>query len=254
MAWGVAQSSYDYGFLKDSSSLGGNFKYGRPYDNTNPDTNSANFQLAFNEASGNMISEEASPVTLTLAGTPTYSQTGTGGYINFTGIKYNANLDDFQNGAAVGHLNLSTTDFTFEWVAKFGVTAQDSTVNYAYTAGNHGFIQMMQGINKTYFYFEATDATALAVQLTMSNVFDNTIHKHRLWTTGRGSAGSLLNYAIDGVSQGNNTFDIFNGKSIPGGQALFGWNQTVAYKCDATFYEYRLCPVSNANSGGINGG
>lgn len=198
------------------------------------------FQIVGELASGNWVDEVAA-VTLTKAGTPTYSQPGFNGFAaNFHGVKFNANGDFFRNSSPVPELDLGTANFTLEWNMLLSAVAQDSTVMYAYDSVPNGYILMLQAINKGYFYFEATDGTTLLWQPDMTTPFDGAQHAYRIKCTGRGTGAAQLEFFMDGVSQGTQAFTTLNGKSITAGQAIVGWNQAIAYKCDGTLYEFRL--------------
>jgi hypothetical protein len=155
-------------------------------------------------------------------------------------------------------MHLGTGNFTFEWVARYDVaTAQTTTVFWGLATNGYALVlQIDLTPNKGYFFFKATDGTTTTWQptLTTTPLNDAVTRKHRLVASARGTAGALLTYYIDGVSQATADFSAQNGKTIENEYALFGWNQAVAWRHDGVMYEFRLSLNATNNSGGPGGG
>jgi hypothetical protein len=211
-------------------------------------------QFLFDEAANNIVDEVAG-VTCVKAGTPTYSQTGTGAWSAFSGIKFNANGDYFLKNSATAEMALGTAEFTIEWVQRISTTKQFTEVAWNYTGAGHGYALALTNTDKGYFYFE--DAAGLALtawQPTISpTIFDGVEHKHRLYSTNRGLATCGLTYKIDGTTMqaSASLWNDTGGKNIPCGQVEFGWN---THPCDGIMREFRLSNNNTNNSGGPGGG
>lgn len=242
-----------YGWLNRGLGGGGGagtvYNYGYPaYGSLEPDVSA---QFLFDEASGNIV-DEVSGLTLTAAGTSTYSVTASGSYSGISPGITTGNSKYFSK-AADATLDFGTSNFTIEF---WGSTSDATGPNYImsfYDATNKGIELTYNTMTQILvFYIEATDGTSVFNSTTWSsiNANDGTPHKFRFVAT---RTGSIVLY-VDGVSKGSINISTLSGKTVKAGAIKMAERQSLGQGWKGTCYEYRQSLNNTNNSGGPNGG
>jgi len=201
------------------------YRIGYPGDATNVEPNVA-CQFVFSQSTGGLVDTVSGVTLASSGGNQNTLQVGEGDWFRYAGVLFNMNGDYYSASGPIAAMGLGTGNFTIEYVMAKGDTETSLYPMLFYDGTNHGYeLAFQDDINKAYFYFEATDGTAIAWQQVLDAKYkDGKTHHHRLVASARGTGSAQLEYFIDGASQGTTGFTSMNGKTIPAGNGFIGYH------------------------------
>lgn len=241
------------------ASAGGSQNYVKGYPFDGPVQSNVAAQWVFDEASGNIVDEVAG-LSLTPAGTQTYSVAGGAGlYADLNPGITCLNFNSYFDNAADTSLALGTSDFVLEvW---FSATTLRNGCPWFSTGDNtgdeDGFALYYTTGNNIALWLRATDSTLVSSSVnvtTPADMADGSLHKIRAAGTRSGNCAIY----VDGTLAGNIDISTLSGKTVSAYHAAVNtWYAGGAGITEhtATYYGVRLT-IGNAtnNSGGPGGG
>lgn len=234
------------GGTPDSSSAPSGYDYGYPFGIGGGTQPNVTFQLAFDEASGDLIDKVSGYHVPLDSGSPTYGVNGTGDFSRFKGVRTGVN-GTFLNATTTSALAPGYGDFTVEYVLEW-LAANNTAISRTdtflgeFSVGANGHTGIYMGI-----FFD--DTSFVSMFMTTGELVDGNIHKLRI-AVPRDTVGGWIGY-YDGIPLGSADGPT-SAKNIPDTSGI-----RIGYPSgdqNIVFHEFRFSKNSTNNSGGPGGG